>query len=146
LKDDLHQEVFLVLLNYPDEKIEDLYRKKQLMYFVAGILITMWRSPRSDFYRTYRQTKAEIDVDTLGATEDYNPDIDRIIADINLEIDLMSRTSNGWYKARLLKMETEFKSHHKIADATGINRRSISRAIADAKQHLRARVNLRIED
>jgi DNA-directed RNA polymerase specialized sigma24 family protein len=138
LQHDLFQEAFIVIMNYPEEKLQELHRKKELMYFIVGILMNMWRSPRSDFYKTYRQQNNEFDTNAIIVNDDYDEGLDNAIKDVKCQMEKMEKaSSNKWYKAKLLRLEAEHGSHMKIANATGINRRSISRAIADAKKEIK---------
>lgn len=53
-KDDLIQEVYMVLLEYPKEKLNQI-PEKQLKFFVAKIMKNLWFSKTSSFYRTYKR-------------------------------------------------------------------------------------------
>ena len=47
---DLAQMVYLVILEYDTDKIEDLYLNDELGFFIARIIINQYRSNTSPFY------------------------------------------------------------------------------------------------
>ena len=53
--DDLIQEVYVILLEYKPEKIVDMYEKKQLKYFIVGVLQRQYHSNTSPFYKKYKK-------------------------------------------------------------------------------------------
>jgi hypothetical protein len=55
LRDDLKQELFLVLLETPDEKIIQLHERKELRWYTARIVMNMIASSSSPFHKKYRQ-------------------------------------------------------------------------------------------
>lgn len=54
-KDDLFQEVIVILLEYDNEKLEAIYKKKQLKFFVARIICNQYYSVHSYFWKTYKK-------------------------------------------------------------------------------------------
>jgi hypothetical protein len=59
LRDDLKQELFLVLLETPDEKIIQLHERKELRWYTARIVMNMIASNTSPFHKKYRQYVTE---------------------------------------------------------------------------------------
>ena len=53
--DDLVQEVYIILLEYNRDKIIELYQKKQLKFFIIGILQRQYHSNTSPFYKKYKR-------------------------------------------------------------------------------------------
>lgn len=51
---DLAQEVYVALLCSDEERIEDMYRRGQLRYYIARIVTNQYRSSTSPFYTVYR--------------------------------------------------------------------------------------------
>jgi len=54
-RDDLFQEVELILLTYPNEKLESIYTKGQLKFFASRILCNQYYSIHSAFYKNYKK-------------------------------------------------------------------------------------------
>lgn len=50
---DLAQEVYLILLEYDADKINELIQKKQINFFISRIIMNQVFSSTSDFYRKY---------------------------------------------------------------------------------------------
>lgn len=69
---DLCQMVYLVLLEYDEEKISDLWENEQINFFLARIIINQYRSSNSPFHAIFRKHQARsvsigsgISIDTL---------------------------------------------------------------------------------
>lgn len=54
-KDDLFQDVSVILLKYDNKKLDDIYQKGQLKFFVSRILTNQYYSVHSAFYKTYKK-------------------------------------------------------------------------------------------
>lgn len=70
--DDLAQEIYLILLEYDKEKIEDIYNKNQINFFISRIITNQAFSKNSPFYLNYKKwdfNKEELDFDNDADTE-----------------------------------------------------------------------------
>lgn len=54
-RDDLYQEVVIVLLTMPTERLNDIADDGKLPYFVGKIVKNQYHSTTSNFYRTHRR-------------------------------------------------------------------------------------------
>lgn len=69
---DLCQMVYLILLEYDESKLQDLWENHQMNFFLARIIINQFRSSNSPFHMTYRRFQ-EKSVDITGMDwEDEN--------------------------------------------------------------------------
>lgn len=59
--EDLIQEVYIILLEYSPNKIIELYQKKQLKFFIIGILRRQYYSNTSPFYKKYKKYYTLVD-------------------------------------------------------------------------------------
>lgn len=66
---DLCQMVYLILLEYDEDKLVDLWTNGQMNFFIARIVINQYRSTSSPFYKLYRKyaLKAE-EIDAVRET------------------------------------------------------------------------------
>lgn len=67
---DLCQMVYLILLDYDEDKIQDLWEHNQINYFIARIVMNQYRSVNSPFHyliRKYQMLSSELwsDYDTI---------------------------------------------------------------------------------
>lgn len=53
--DDLVQEIYIILLEYDREKIEQMYINNQLNFFLTRIIKNQWLSSTSPFYKLYKK-------------------------------------------------------------------------------------------
>jgi hypothetical protein len=69
---DLCQMVYLILLEYDEQKLQDLWQNNQMPYFLARIIINQFRSSNSPFHTIFRKFQ-EKSVDITGMDwEDEN--------------------------------------------------------------------------
>ena len=72
--DDLAQEIYLILLEYDKDKIEEMYNKNQINFFISRIITNQAFSKNSPFYLNYKKwdfNKEELDFDNDADTEGY---------------------------------------------------------------------------
>lgn len=67
--DDLEQEVYMILLEYDKDKIVEMYEKKQLKYFIIGIIQRQYNSKTSPFYKKYKKYYTIVDANVLNNEE-----------------------------------------------------------------------------
>ena len=59
-KDDLNQEIALLLLEYDKDKIQSI-PDEQAKFFITRIIINQYHSTTSPFYKKYRKVSDDID-------------------------------------------------------------------------------------
>lgn len=71
LRDDFIQEVYLILLQYDKNKLEEMLWKGEnnLKYFVNKIITNQYNSVNSPFYYTYKKIKKEPLIDIIDGDE-----------------------------------------------------------------------------
>ena len=52
---DLSQMVYLILLEYDEQKLQDLWANNQMSFFLARIIINQFRSSNSPFHTIFRK-------------------------------------------------------------------------------------------
>lgn len=52
---DLSQMVYLILLEYDESKLRDLWDHGQMNFFIARIILNQYRSTNSPFYKLFRK-------------------------------------------------------------------------------------------
>lgn len=52
---DLVQMIYLILLEYDEEKLQDLWNNNQISFFLARIIINQFRSSNSPFHTIFRK-------------------------------------------------------------------------------------------
>lgn len=79
---DLCQMVYLILLEYDDNKILDLWNNNQINFFLARIVLNQYRSSNSPFHMIFRrQQERSISMGVGGDISDET--IERIINNLN---------------------------------------------------------------
>lgn len=143
LKDDLKQELFIILLNYPEEKIKDAIKNFYIDYLIINILMKMYRSNTSPFsllYKKHLQKSSPLinDIPQDEKEEEQHPEIN-IMKYIN-ELKLFDREVlkmyykldnyniiDGIYKDKTCK--SSISSYRKISNKLQFNNIYISHTI-----------------
>jgi DNA-directed RNA polymerase specialized sigma24 family protein len=150
LYEDLYQELILLLLEYDAAKLEGIYDRGELNWFIVGCLNNMYRSNRSGFHAKYRhhQHNAELSYDLAdggkrtGWTEpyaSYNPELDRLYDDVTAELKQLS-----WYEQELFRSYLREGSVRKLAAKTDIPYRTIGLTVMKVRNKITKKV--RIDD
>lgn len=58
---DLCQMVYLILLEYDETKLQDLWEHNQIRFFLARIIVNQYRSTTSTFHTTFRKFRTMVD-------------------------------------------------------------------------------------
>ena len=58
---DLCQMVYRILLEYDEQKLQDLWSNNQMNFFLARIIINQFRSSNSPFHMIYRKFQTMVD-------------------------------------------------------------------------------------
>ena len=66
---DLAQMVYVILLEYDETKLLDLWEHGQINFFIARIILNQYRSVNSPFHKLFRQYgKRQEDIETIRET------------------------------------------------------------------------------
>lgn len=66
---DLAQMVYLILLEYDETKLQDLWDDGQINFFIARVILNQYRSVNSPFYKLFRKHgKRQEDIETIRET------------------------------------------------------------------------------
>ena len=82
---DLCQMIYVLLLEYDEEKLQDLWEHNQMRFFLARIIVNQYRSSYSPFHVIFRKFRLMIDeevVKTCGGCDNEAFDMlhsDRVI-------------------------------------------------------------------
>lgn len=68
-KDDLEQEIYMILLEYDEEKIIELYNKKQLKWFIIKVIKNQYYSKNSPYYAKYKKYYQYVDSEEIKNNE-----------------------------------------------------------------------------
>jgi hypothetical protein len=131
LQDDLKSEVFLILAELPEQKLIDLYNKKQLRFYVVRIMLNLVQNSNNQFYKRYRNF---VEYTAQEIVESHQEDISH---KVRLSVDDLH-----WYKKELLRLYTEeFKCNAKaLSRDTGIPYMSIVRTLNITKSELKSKI------
>lgn len=72
--DDLKQEIAIILLEYDEKKIIEMYEKKQLKYFIVQIIKYQYFSNTSPYYKKYKKYYSILDGNTMNKEEQNEDD------------------------------------------------------------------------
>ena len=62
---DLCQMVYLILLEYDEDKLQDLWEHNQMRFFLARIIVNQYRSSYSPFHIQFRKFRLMVDEEIM---------------------------------------------------------------------------------
>ena len=69
---DLSQMVYLILLEYDEKKLQDLWINNQMHFFIARIIINQYNSVNSPFHTIFRKFRLMVDESIQFAAGNYS--------------------------------------------------------------------------
>lgn len=128
---DLKNELFIILCEYNQNTLIEINNKKQIMYFIVRILLNLYNSKTSTFYKKYKHINDEvIDLKNIRHIEDetsYSEELDNI--ELAFEIADLS-----WYERGIANLYIQEKSFRKLSKKLDIPTRSLCETMKDVKR------------
>ena len=131
LQEELKSELFLRIAEIPEEKLIDLYNKKQLRFYVVRIMLNLIRSTDHKFYKKFRNFVEYVPIEVV---EQEQLDVTNIVKE--------HYESLYWYEKEIFRLYTfEFNCNaKKLSIALGIPYISVVRTINKIKQDLKTKI------
>ena len=131
LQDELKSELFLILAEIPEEKLIDLYNKKQLRFYVVRIMLNLVRSTDHKFYKKFRNF---VEYQPIEKTEVEQMDVTSFVRE--------HYEGLYWYEKEIFRLYTfEFDCNaKKLSIATGIPYISVIRTLNKTKKELKSKI------
>lgn len=135
LREDLRQEIFLVLCEKPEADILQMYRDGWLKFFIVRTMLNMIKSDRSTFWYKYRRQFEEV-LENMQKVNPVNGDEHRDTIRIKSAVE-----SLHWYESKLIEIyASNGQNIAQISRDTGIPYRSLFKTIKKVKIKLRKEV------
>lgn len=131
LQEELKSELFLRIAEIPEEKLIDLYNKKQLRFYVVRIMLNLIRSTDHKFYKKFRNFVEYVPIEVVEVEQ---LDVTTIVKE--------QYESLYWYEKEIFRLYTfEFNCNaKKLSIALGIPYISVVRTINKIKQDLKTKI------
>jgi DNA-directed RNA polymerase specialized sigma24 family protein len=137
LRDDLRQEIFLVLAEMDEALLIQRYNEGWLRYYIVRTMLNMIKSDRSTFYNRFRRGFEE-----LGDIGERMQDEGQEEAEKSLEGHL---SALHWYERKLIEIYSENgRNVAKISRETGIPYRSLFKTIKKTKALLKTEIKAKL--
>jgi len=142
---DLFQETLLVLLEYDNQKIINIYRRGEIKFFITRIFIILYTKKTSPFNRKYLRyeypnpltggSQVLIEKDDYDFEQDDNTE--KKCALIKQELGIENDDDPLWYENKLFLEFLAKGSIKKLAEDTQINYQSISSTIRKVRRRIK---------
>lgn len=117
LRDDLKQEVILIVCQLPEEKIKKLHQDKALEFYTVKIILNLIKNSASLFSKQYRMPMIQFNNQEIADTHDTEErEIREAIEDIAIE----EINRLYWYDAELVRLYMQLGNFRAIEEQTGI--------------------------
>lgn len=139
-RDDLKQEIFVILLDKPNELILSLYAEKKLTNYIARIIINLMRQSRNVFHQLYISKTVELTDKDVPCEASGELEVRRMKEqreDQALEkIEHMDECFNTPYYRLLVSAYKKHGSMREVSRQTGIPVKSISDSFKKIRRHV----------
>lgn len=132
LREDLKQEMFLVLCQKPDEDVIRMHEEGWLKFFVVRTMLNMIKSDRSTFHKLFRANLSEFTEKQYKHTTDEFEAKEGTLKSLTEALDGLA-----WYEREVLKLYSEHRNIVKLSKMTKIPYRSLFKTIQNAKLKMR---------
>jgi DNA-directed RNA polymerase specialized sigma24 family protein len=137
LRDDLRQEIFLVLAEMDEALLIQRFNEGWLRYYIVRTMLNMIKSDRSTFYNRFRRGFEE-----LGDIGERLQDEGQEEAEKSIEGHL---SALHWYERKLIEIYSENgRNVAKISRETGIPYRSLFKTIKKTKALLKTEIKSKL--
>jgi DNA-directed RNA polymerase specialized sigma24 family protein len=133
LRDDLRQEMFLVLAELDEERLLTMAREGWVKFFLVRTMLNMIKSDRSTFYNKFRRGFAELKETGDRYEAEEGEEAARYVRD--------AMKGLHWYEASLIELYAESGQNiAKISRDTRIPYRSLFKTIGKVKETMRKEI------
>jgi hypothetical protein len=136
--DDLFQHIWVKILEMDCNKLEQIYSKGYLQFYIYRMIVNEAKNPNNPFLK-------EMAVNTKRLEEILEPTEDEI--EDNFEDNLLMVTKElevlFWYDKKIFELYVEFGSLRKVAAKTGIKYGSIHQTVCKVKKIVNENINSR---
>ena len=117
LRDDLRQEVILVICELSDEKVHQLHNDKGLEFYTVRVILNMLKNSKNPFAKKYRTINQELtNHEVADNIEIEERELREMIEDMAVEeIDKLH-----WYNKGLIELYIQHGNFRAIEKETGI--------------------------
>lgn len=137
LRDDLKQELFLVLCELPENKLLDLHQQDHLRFYAVRTVMNMIQSKTSRFYKKFRMPVAQIEDKAIAdeCPEDFEQTQADLLRSIKDELEKLH-----WYEKDLFELYLKKGSSYKVQAETDIPRQSVMVTVNKVITHIKEKV------
>jgi len=141
LKLDLFQHIWLKILEMPQDKIEMIYSKGYLQFYIYRMIINEARNPANPFLKSLKLNCEELKTTEIEYKE-YDQDLDGELSDKVIKIK-EELEKLFWYDKAIFEYYVEFGSLRKVAAQTGIKYGAIHQTVKKVKRIINENINSR---
>ncbi len=130
LSDDLFQHIWVKILEFDQVKLEQIYLKGYLQFYIYRMIVNEARNKNNSFLKSHKHIEFE-----FTFAEEYDKE-----QDAQFETNLIKVKSNleklFWYDKKIFELYIEFGSLRKVSAKTGIKYGAIHQTIKKVKKQL----------
>ncbi len=144
LRDDLKQEVILIICQLPDEKLFELHKSNALDFYTVKVILNQIKSNTSPFYKKYRQPLGEFFDDKGKPVEPQWEQMDFEERQVREDIEDMAIEEidkQYWYNKALIELYRKHGNFRSIQDETGIPWVSCYKTIKKTFQEIKEKLS-----
>ena len=130
LSDDLFQHIWVRILEFDHVKLEQIYSKGYLQFYIYRMIVNEARNKNNPFLKNHKH----IDLEFIF-TDEYDIEQDSDF-ETNLEKVKCNLDKLFWYDKKIFELYVEFGSLRKVSAKTGIKYGAIHQTVTKVKKQL----------
>ncbi len=149
-REEMYQELFLILAEMPNEKLEQIYKDGYLDFWIIKIISNQFKSSTSTYHHKVRKpiqnkvdhiSRSGLDtLDELPGSDEQNM-TPILLQELDNVIDNLF-----WYDQQLLRLYLEEGSIKRVSKRTDINPSYIGESLAKSKKVIRTQLTNKLND
>lgn len=143
LREDLKQEVAVIVCEWPEEKVIGLYQRKELDFYVVRVILNLVKSKTSPFAKRYRTLHIELPIAEIVDTTDRDREDQEQLREYAARVYSryeewgIEKDNNLYYQYHLIKLYLDTGNFRAIEQLTRIPFTSCYKTIKKSLKELR---------
>ena len=141
IREDLRQELAIVLLNYDCEKLKKIQAEGNLIGFTLKIIWNMSTWSYNDFYKTYKKNNIEKAIAYMESLQESKVNLSEAKIANNILQKKLNIDPNQAHESMIFQKYVELRSCKKVADYFGVPSIHIFEVVRKMKKELKKAIN-----
>lgn len=141
LRDDLKQEVILIVCELPEDKVIKLHTDRVLEFYVVRIILNQAKNKRNQFIKNHVIATSDLSTHDLADDTNQQQQERRISRELEEDLAMEEIENLHWYSKGLIELYIEHGNFRAIQKQTGIPHPSAYKTIQKSLKEIKTKVD-----